>query len=606
MIKTLLLLAAFATATLAGAVRAEMWVAGPSETVLRTDKAPAKSELYDAKTKTVRLFAARNEFAAFQIVFGSDLKNVNVAKFELKGEKGAALKNVELFREHYLPCPIVTQYDGSNRPPDVVRFDEKVKSANAPREFPEQLVPLSATKFGAPFDVAAGKNEVVWVDIFVPEDAAPGEYSGSTKAGDETLNIKLTVWNFTLPSVSHFPQWANMGPEEIAWGYGKRHTHIPEMQATFDSFFEMAHNHRFCLMEFWDNDESYVKSPARKYYDYITGSGFKGPFGKGVGLELVPIGNDSFANFFGLVNSEKWLNRAFVQLSPDEPGNAEAYSEILANGAKVKSGTGGKLMRMATKHFMPNLDEGVDIFCSAPGALDPKDVPTIEGKGNVCWTYNGGLAGTPVTDAPAVATRTHAWAGFLSGARAWYYWDACYYIDKQFKWKAQRRAIYGSETPTQYLSDYWNNAMTFDETTKNNGKYPPQNAMRMNGEGILLYPGKDVGVEGPVANLRLKNLRQGSQDFEYLYLLEKMGKKEIATAEATKLVGETISSKSFGGEAGHYDNYDFDGAKWDAARIRLGKALDAIGDKALHEKITPYNQYPNPTGVKEMYDGKRY
>jgi len=53
------------------------------------------------------------------------------------------------------------------------------------------------------------------VDIFVPEQTPPGVYTAAIKAGNETLNVRLTVWNFTLPSVNHFPYWVSMSPEEI-------------------------------------------------------------------------------------------------------------------------------------------------------------------------------------------------------------------------------------------------------------------------------------------------------------------------------------------------------------------------------------------------------
>jgi len=46
-----------------------------------------------------------------------------------------------------------------------------------------------------------------------------------------------------------------------------------------------------------------------------------------------------------------------------------------------------------------------------------------------------------------------------------------------------------------------------------------------------------VGIQGAIATVRLKNCRQGAVDFEYLYLLEKMGKKDVALAEAVKLLG---------------------------------------------------------------------
>ena len=52
-------------------------------------------------------------------------------------------------------------------------------------------------------------------------------------------------------------------------------------------------------------------------------------------------------------------------------------------------------------------------------------------------------------------------------------------------------------------------------------------------------------------------------------------------------------------------NYDLDGDKWDRARLRLGEALSKIGDKALREKIAPYNQYPNPVGEKTIVETLR-
>ena len=44
--------------------------------------------------------------------------------------------------------------------------------------------------------------------------------------------------------------------------------------------------------------------------------------------------------------------------------------------------------------------------------------------------------------------------------------------------------------------------------------------MRFNGEGSLFYPGKDAGIDGPVASIRLKNLRDGMEDYEYFVLLQ--------------------------------------------------------------------------------------
>ena len=63
---------------------------------------------------------------------------------------------------------------------------------------------------------------------------------------------------------------------------------------------------------------------------------------------------------------------------------------------------------------------------------------------------------------------------------------------------------------------------------------PPRNPwddpgfrVNYNGEGLLFYPGEDAGIDGPIASIRLKNLRDGMEDYEYFVLLEKAKGKEI-------------------------------------------------------------------------------
>ena len=43
---------------------------------------------------------------------------------------------------------------------------------------------------------------------------------------------------------------------------------------------------------------------------------------------------------------------------------------------------------------------------------------------------------------------------------------------------------------------------------------------RVNGDGFLVYPGREYGVYGPVASVRLEGVLDGNEDFEFLYALE--------------------------------------------------------------------------------------
>jgi hypothetical protein len=44
-----------------------------------------------------------------------------------------------------------------------------------------------------------------------------------------------------------------------------------------------------------------------------------------------------------------------------------------------------------------------------------------------------------------------------------------------------------------------------------------------NGGGYLFYPGVPCGIDGPIVSMRLKNLRDGMEDYEYFVLLEQRG-----------------------------------------------------------------------------------
>jgi len=117
------------------------------------------------------------------------------------------------------------------------------------------------------------------------------------------------------------------------------------------------------------------------------------------------------------------------------------------------------------------------------------------------------------------------------GARAWRYgldgwfmWDATYWRQKHYDLKQ--------------ATDLYADPLTFDETKRvrdDGTPYPADWALRLNGDGVLLYPGDPVGVPGPVACLRMKAFRRGAQDYEYLWLLRQQGHGQAADAFSRRL-----------------------------------------------------------------------
>ncbi|MEM4248414.1 MAG: DUF4091 domain-containing protein, partial [Candidatus Nanoarchaeia archaeon] len=61
------------------------------------------------------------------------------------------------------------------------------------------------------------------------------------------------------------------------------------------------------------------------------------------------------------------------------------------------------------------------------------------------------------------------------------------------------------------------------------------------GDGSLIYPGKKVGVNGPVSSIRLEMIRDGFEDFEYLTLLEKCAGSKVAENYIMELVTDMVT-----------------------------------------------------------------
>lgn len=66
------------------------------------------------------------------------------------------------------------------------------------------------------------------------------------------------------------------------------------------------------------------------------------------------------------------------------------------------------------------------------------------------------------------------------------------------------------------------------------------------GNGILVYCGAAVDIEGPVGSLRLECVRDGIEDYEYLTMLDKLygeGTSDLIIKQITTSLGEYTSNE---------------------------------------------------------------
>jgi hypothetical protein len=116
-----------------------------------------------------------------------------------------------------------------------------------------------------------------------------------------------------------------------------------------------------------------------------------------------------------------------------------------------------------------------------------------------------------------------------------------------------------------WSADPWNKVNAYGA-----GNYP--------GEGALLYPGTQVGVAGVVPSMRLKWLRDGVEDFEYVAILKQMGRSDWALSVA----------RTAGAD---WNTWTRDPAQLQSARQLLGAEIDRL-TTAGTAPSSPTNPFP--------------
>ncbi len=111
--------------------------------------------------------------------------------------------DVELYREGYYEATRQSDGEGgTGRWGDIL--------------IPETDIVYGQNRNAFPFDVPAGENRVVWVDVYVPTTAATGTTNGTftvTSAGGTTVvPLSLRIMDVTLPSTSTLPNVFAMPP----------------------------------------------------------------------------------------------------------------------------------------------------------------------------------------------------------------------------------------------------------------------------------------------------------------------------------------------------------------------------------------------------------
>ena len=473
----------------------------------------------------VSLAAARGESESFQIVVNGAAKgvgNVNVTISDLQGPAGQVIPrtNFTLYREKYMhvsaPSP---NWKGSNQPMGAGWYPD----ALIPFADPDTGKPLSGASLTAvPFDVKAGNNQPVWVDVQVPQSARAGVYSGTytvtSNQGNFTGPISVKVWNFALPAA-------------------------PSLKSSF-LFFQagtLAAQRELLRNKISPLSTSPADQP-RLMKEHGLSATQTGPF-SGADVGRCAMSPAPSVSQFKSVAAAQQPGLMLYDYSADEIGHCTSLYPTIKQWANNMHQAGIKnLISMSPTPalYSDGSDSGrsaVDIWVLLPVMYNnsKKQVAEVLKKGDDVWSYNTLVqdAYSPkwLIDFDPVNFRIQP--GFISQSlnlTGLLYWR----VDK-------------------WPSDPWNNVN--NAGTYSSANYP--------GEGMLVYPGKPVGVNGVVASMRLKWLRDGVEDYDYVKILKDLGKADLAMQIA----------RSVGADWTHWTR---DSSEIESARQKLGEAIDQI------------------------------
>jgi hypothetical protein len=494
---------------------------------------------------TAEIKAARNEYEAFQIVIRAPddraLSNVNVVASDLVGPGIIPAAKVALYRQHY----VEVKTPSPNSPYPVGWWPD----ALVPFVNPETGQPLAGALPSAPFDVSPGRNQPIWVEVHVTEGTPAGNYHGTLLVtASETVSrpvpVTVTVWPFTLPKRTTLR--STFG---ALWDVARRHNVSFGSEAykrIARRYYESLLAHRVNPAQPEDTlprvtadgtvDTSTSHAAMAYYMDTLGANTWQLPLGPGLGSDLLGSDRPAALRYLRSLHTylvqHGWSDRAYIAMV-DEPETLEHYDWV-RNYADLVHEAHPELKFLVTEQPTPDqssfgtLYGSVDIWVPAFRNFNLDDIRARQHLGEEAWSYTClwqcDDCPTWLLDYPLIDYRITPWISWALRLSGLLYW-----------------------TTTYWPNDPWVTPV---------GWYYA-------GDGILFYPGSAVGYDGPVASMRLKALRDGMEDYEYLQLL-----RTLTDQDTSDEIARTM--------AVDYSNWNGNIAQLVQARERLAGILSTL------------------------------
>jgi hypothetical protein len=449
--------------------------------------------------REAQIALAGNEYESFQVAIraapGADLKGCAVEVGDLKTKTGAIpAANIEWHQVGFVECRELWKHP-------------KMTEAT-PGWWPDPLLKVRS------FDVQAGTTQSVWFTVYAPPGTPRGEYRGTvTIRPDQGKPIKVpvraTVYGFDLPTQPHLKTAFALMDGYLEKLYGKPLT--PELRRKYGDY---VLRHRLNPDDISRTDPPDIEDIA--YYDRRGLNAFN------VINMVEPRGDRTWVCWSPLEVYTATFKEDLIRRL--DPYMAELKKRGLADKAYVYT------FDKRGEDFYPTIREyfglikeryGIPTLTTAKVAQTPQAMRDL----NVDW--NCPLSSVYHYDEAAKCREEglQTWAYVCLGPRYPYAnWlaDDPLVEARVIWWQAYQQQMDGFLYWGLNIWDRANNGWSINPETdgprlrwsiSTGGDYA-----WLQGDGELLYAGND----GPIGCIRLDNIRDGLEDYEYLWKLAEL------------------------------------------------------------------------------------
>ncbi|WP_163339076.1 glycoside hydrolase domain-containing protein [Desulfopila sp. IMCC35008] len=584
----------------------QIWIAPPAEKIFRDAPVPSDSG------SAIRIYCAKNEFEPFQVILKPSASGSFIVTM---GTFGSGIKT-ELSVVKYVNISTVTDYFGrTGLNPD----------------------PLWPIENGDSIPVTTNQNTSFWVNVYVPKTTPAGDYTTTITIGTVSIPIHLHVFDFMLPEELHVKSQMNINHNTILTHYGVEGTN-DDYWLYVDKIKQFLIDHRLtpksvlwsggitstgggpyinydCNGTFTDNDGIWgFEQPAARFLD---GSGlmsghFESPFNGDTGFPSFMAAtfqnNDASSDqrpspFCGQTRSAgDW----YTANNPNSAYNTKWFEYITAlqNYLQSLNYLDEAYYYMANEpqdqadydavawysQELKNVAPNLKLMVSEEPKPEIYNHPAFSGSKIDIWLAHFGLQFNPAVSWDRLTNHNEeSWIYFLHGTRlprfnpitidhpgiegkltGWFLW----------KYRLSGIAYYQFNT---WTPNPWTTPMDYGQNGNRFLMYPPSE-----NSSPISYGSNNHRF---VSSIRLEMLRDGLEDYEYMYLLNNSqapypGVTNQADSLADKVIGDTVA-------------YSRDSAFIYNLRKVIGQKLG--GEIATIPNLTPSSVHPRSEGAPEDY-----